>query len=796
MSIPPLEPPGFALRKAQEEARLAAAKKVNKVNEEISDIIEKGKQAEKTLNDNEKLARRWEDDFDWGGLSFCPDAGQQSEEKSRENPRGWVCKNDGNGPVKTKQSSSHAIVTPDEWKLVIDELNKIVKVSAKDYLEMIVYKTKPDPKSMSINSLVKYNTISDTPHAVAAYVPWGKNGGQKPDYTQIPKLKLVMPNGDLIDVNTKQKPGHIHMNRIELLIIPNVGDYVKHVGEYKKVVYPPKGDTIARARAGPNVRDKKLHYRQFEKTIYDSDQQNLGDDVNTVYERLGRKKNMKKGMPVHPKEQIELYIEEIPLDVDGVKKRDKENGEWKREWVSLSAVELVKEDDEEKERLERLEANASEAAAEAKKKANELIQKHLDVAKVKQEEEAAAAAAKAKEKEEAAAAAEAKKEEERLKREEQDEYLSRNDSNDKQPSNYEDSNFITYKSSIFSKSIKHENEEKEKVIESQRKQGEIAAKVIKKQQELNEKQVKYKAAQEKHKILINELEQLKKTNADEEQQLEIYRKKEDAAQEVRENELALIKLEKYNLEQNREREEQEEKNQNLLRDKLDAIQRAEQERERMKKELEEENEKKRKILSVERSKAEELSDSLTMIKTINVLDKKYEKLKNNVNCKNIFLNIFKKAYEYIGSKVISFNWMGQGPEESKKIEFLKVMDDVIKEVKEVKEVKEKGADMNIINNYNIFLDCIECIKMISKVKIKQEDLVSKESILNFWKTIQGGLNYNTFISYLKIKGVHNNTDDCLLSKTQAIPSSYNNQSDQIHGGSSYKRTPKKQRKRN
>ena len=121
------------------------------------------------------------------------------------------------------------------------------------------------------------------------------------------------------------------------------------------------------------------------------------------------------------------------------------------------------------------------------------------------------------------------------------------------------------------------------------------------------------------------------------------------------------------------------------------------------------------------------------------------------------------------------------------------MDDVIEQVK---EVKEKGADMNIINNYNIFLDCIECIKMISKVKIKEGDFVSKDTILNFWKTIQGGLNYKTFISYLKIKGIHNNTDDCILSETQAIPSSYNNQSDQIHGGSSYKRTPKKQRKRN
>ena len=745
---------------------------------EIIDIIKKGKEAEKTLNSLTHLADRWEDDFNWGGLSYCGSASNQKEKQSRDNPRGWVC-SESSEPVVTWRSPDHAVPKPDEWKLVIDELDKIVKVSAKDYLEMIVYKTGDDLNS--INSLEKYNTKKDTP-MIAAYVPWGKDGKLRPDYTQIPKLKLVMPKGNLIDVKARTDAGYIHMNRIELLIIPNVGDYVKHGDEYKKVVDPPPKDTIARARAGPKASDEKLHYRQFENTIYEYDKKRHVD-WKTVYDRLGTEKNMENPGSVHPKEQIELYIEEIPSDVEGVKKRDKENGGWKREWVSLSAVKLVKEEDEdeEKKRLKELEANASDAAAAEAEAAAGLAEEYMNK-NLKEQREAAAAVAEAKE-----------EEEERLKREEQEEYLSKNDSKVKQQGNYEDSNFIKYKSSIFSKSIIHEQEEREKVIESEREKAKIAAEVFRREQELNEKQDKYKEAQARHKRLINELNELRKRKADEGQLLDTYREKEEAAQEVRENELAMIKLEKETRKKNREREEQEEKNQKQLRDEREAIQHAEQENERMKKELEEENEKIRKILSVERSKTEELSDSLTMIKTINVLDNKYEKLKNNVNCKNIFLNIFKKAYEYIGFKVISLNWTDQGTEESNTIEFLKVMDDVIEQVK---EVKEKGADMNIINNYNIFLDCIECIKMISKVKIKEGDFVSKDTILNFWKTIQGGLNYKTFISYLKIKGIHNNTDDCILSETQAIPSSYNNQSDQIHGGSSYKRTPKKQRKRN
>ena len=833
--------PGQATQREIAMAARREAEKVNKVNDEISNIIEKGKQAETELNSIEKLKRRWNKDFDWGGLSFCSDGNSFKE------PSEWVCKNDGSSGPEPKPT--HAIVTPDEWKLVIHELNKIVEVSAKDYLEMIVYGDAGATKNSS-PQYKKYNTKYEIP-TIAAYVPWGKIGAPRPDYTQIPKLKLVMPQGGLINVNGKGGGGHIHMNKIELLIIPNVGDYVKHNDKYKKVVKPPPSeDIIARARAGPKLKDNMLHYRQFEKNIYENDQ-TLGGDWETVYGRLGKEKNFKNGLSVHPIEQIELYIEELPLDYKEVMLRNSKDEEWNdknHEWVSLSAVDLVKEDDEGLKKVKKDLAEA-EAAAEKEETASALArtqsQERIDeeskklrlaAEAVKEEKERVAAeeAAQAEadrviaeetaqaeadrviaeetaqaEADRVASEETAQAEAERLELDGETAYLSRNDGKVKKKNDFEGSLFINYKSSIFSKSIKHEEKEAKMKVEAEIKKAEMLTDRMRIETELKEKQTKYEEARKKHEDLTQKLLQMQQENAGNQEQLEAYRNQQDAEKESRSIELEIIMGEKDALMKKRLDEARAEQEEMLALERDVNTQEKKQEKRKLRKEKKELKEAEERIKMVERSKRQELIDSLNMIKTIHVLDKKYDNLKNNVYCKNIFLNIFKKAYDYIGPKVTSFNWMGPVwqsghplPEDVKKNKFLLIMDGVIKEVKEVKEVKEElkgeGADMNIINNYNIFLDCIECIKMISKVKINQKDLESKDSILKFWGNIKHSLNYNTFITYLKIKGTHNNTDDCLLSETQAIPSSYTNNyfGGYMYGGSSYKRTPKKQRKRN
>ena len=75
-------------------------------------------------------------------------------------------------------------------------------------------------------------------------------------------------------------------------------------------------------------------------------------------------------------------------------------------------------------------------------------------------------------------------------------------------------------------------------------------------------------------------------------------------------------------------------------------------------------------------------------------------------------------------------------------------------------------------------------------------ILNNSSNDDIWEKIEKST-YDDFLDYLKIKEAKNYTDDCILNtETQPIPSSYDDEGKEIYGGSSYKRTPKKQRKRN
>ena len=62
-----------------------------------------------------------------------------------------------------------------------------------------------------------------------------------------------------------------------------------------------------------------------------------------------------------------------------------------------------------------------------------------------------------------------------------------------------------------------------------------------------------------------------------------------------------------------------------------------------------------------------------------------------------------------------------------------------------------------------------------------------------YKKIREETKFDDFVDYLKLKEIEDRENDCILNtETQPIPPSGKG----MYGGSSYKRTPKKHRKRN
>ena len=543
----------------------------------------------------------------------------------------------------------------------------------------------------------------------------------------------------------------VGMDMIKIKKIPEINEYVC-------VKIPKQGarskleeDGLGRIITPPPENYTQKYYRQWDKDMEgDCEDPDKGDKGAICKEELNEiKRRLKwKNTDITPFGAVELYVDYQAKEGGG-----------KKMWVSLEHITTPTEGEltdmnDQKEKLEQ--AAAAEKAAAEKAAAEK--------AEAQQEEQQGAAGAEGEEDED-----KVEPDEDKVEADEADEVdvvdedkveapepvVAEEDEEEEQDETEE--KFIKYESSIFSISKEYEEGEIAKALENAKQmrqdENELAALMEKNQQSRQELEALEVALNEAE-VAGNTIEKLNL----EKKKLE----KEKEKQIAENNELELLKKQQEKAHKEALNKAMQE---NKEWDKQSELLLLEKKKKQMKKKSEKDDEDKDK----EEERKANVRHEVEIQKIITILDRKYDNLKNNIYCKKIFMDIFVKACEYMEKRA-------DGPPPVP-------LDDIVNSIK-----GEKRAEHSGVKNYDIFVNAVECIAMLYNHVYPR-----KHNAPDTFEYIKTETKFNDFVDYFKAKEIKNHENDCILNKkTQPIPPS----GKEMYGGSSYKRTPKKHRKRN